>query len=287
MLFTAPAKVNLYLKIISRREDGYHNIETLFEKIALCDKISIEKAEKNTRIVCSDLSIPTDKNSLLGRAVTLFKEKAEISDNFLIKIKKNIPVSAGLGGGSSDAATVLQGLNEVTGNLIEKHKIVEMGKMLGADVPFFLGKTSFAYGRERGDKVEELQTELKMWHILVSPPFGISTKEVYQNVSAFGLTKNRCLDRMFSAFLGEKNIVEVGKNLHNDLQTIVLRRWPVLEKVFLEIRKTKAEGVLLSGTGSTIFGIYKTENDASSSAEKLCRVFRANENWRVEVATTY
>ncbi|MFH1394752.1 MAG: 4-(cytidine 5'-diphospho)-2-C-methyl-D-erythritol kinase [Candidatus Omnitrophota bacterium] len=287
MLFTAPAKVNLYLKIIGPREDGYHNIETLFEKIALFDEISIEKTEDNTQIICSDLSIPTDKNSLIVRAVNLFKEKTGIKDKFLINIKKSIPVGAGLGGGSSDAASVLRGLNEVMGGVAEKQTLGEIARILGADVSFFLGNASFAYGRERGDELEELQTEFKMWHVLVSPPFGISTKEIYGNVSAFGLTKDKRLDRMFSTFLGEKNIVELGKNLHNDLQIIVLRRFPVLEKVISEIKKTKTNGVLLSGSGSTVFGIYKTENDAVNSADKLCGMFNKDENWRIQVASTY
>ncbi|MDP8299945.1 MAG: 4-(cytidine 5'-diphospho)-2-C-methyl-D-erythritol kinase [Candidatus Tantalella remota] len=286
MKITAPAKINLYLEVLSKRDDGFHEIETLFERISLSDEISVEFAQGPTRITCSDSGIPTGEDSLLYRTVSAFNEKTSKKASFVIDLKKNIPVAAGLGGGSTDAASLLLALNELSGYPLDNKELTEIGRSLGADIAFFLTDCRFAMGRRRGDVIETLESQLEMSHILVNPPFGVSTKEVYNNISGFTLTKKKGVDRMFSAFLKRRDIEGLAENLHNDLQTLVLRDFPVLAGVFSEMKKAGSRGSLLSGSGPTVFGIFDTDK-TDEAAEKLKKVFPAREGWQVLVARTY
>ncbi|MBL7072202.1 MAG: hypothetical protein ISS33_00310 [Candidatus Omnitrophica bacterium] len=311
MFITAPAKVNLFLRVLNKRNDGYHSIETIFEKISLCDEINIDVIDDRTpipprrwnefhlrggiggdetdtgiRIECDDPSIPVCSDSLMGRTVRLFKEKAAVNDNFIIKLKKNIPSGGGLGGGSSDAAAILRAMNKITGQKLNKTSLLDIAGKLGADVPFFLNDANFACGKGRGDIITKLEFERKIWHVLVIPPFKILTKDVYGRFSPFGLTKDIALDRMFSAFLEDKNSGSLAKNLHNDLQPIVLREFPVLKKVFRELEGAGALGTLLSGSGSTVFGIFD-EEVVRQAEKRLLGAFPKEENWRICVVSTY
>ncbi len=285
MILTAPAKVNLYLRVISRREDGYHEIETLFERVSLFDRVSIEPAEDRTIISCDDEKVPTDGDSLMARTVDAFRDRTGEKGHFRIGLEKNIPVSAGLGGGSSDAAALLKGLNELTGSPLEDNSLRDIGAVLGADIPFFLSDCSFALGTGRGDVISVVDTETSIRHIIVTPPFGVSTKDIYDKASAFDLTEERGVDRIITAFLKENDAKNIAENLRNDLQQIVLRDFPVLEEVISELREAGAQGVLLSGSGPTVFGIFgRTE---AIQAEKLIRqAFRAEEGWRIFAAKT-
>jgi len=286
MFVTAPAKVNLFLRVLNKRNDGYHSIETIFEKISLFDEINVDVADTDTRIECDDLSIPVCSDSLMAHAVRLFKEKAAVSTNFVIKLKKNIPSGGGLGGGSSDAAAILRAMNKITGLRLNETSLFDIAGKLGADVPFFLNDASFACGKGRGDIITELEFKRKFWHVLVTPPFKLLTKDVYGRLSPFALTKDIALDRMFSAFLEEKKTQNLAKNLHNDLQPIVLREFPVLKKVFRELEAAGALGTLLSGSGSTVFGIFD-EEIVRQAEKRLLSAFPKEENWRIYVVSTY
>ena len=286
MIITAPAKVNLYLKVLNQRNDGYHEIETLFEKISLFDKIDIEESGTETRITCDDPSIPVGHGSLMDRAVRLFKEKSKTNNHFQIKLQKKIPTGGGLGGGSSDAAAVLRGLNKITGGRLTKTVLCDIAPELGSDVSFFMNDASFACGKGRGDIITELCLRQKIWHVLVTPPFEILTKDIYSRLSAFGLTKDIGLDRMVTAFSKVKNVENLAKNLRNDLQTIALREFPPLKKVFRELKNAGALGTLLSGSGSTVFGIFDKKN-VKKAEEKLRLIFPKEENWRIYVVSTY
>jgi 4-diphosphocytidyl-2-C-methyl-D-erythritol kinase len=286
MIFTAPAKVNLYLEVRRRREDGYHDIETVFERVSIFDEVSIAPACGSTTIKCDDPSIPTGEKSLMARAVSVFKEKSGVREHFSIGLKKNIPVSAGMGGGSSDTATILGGLNRITGSPLSPDTLAAIGGSLGADIPFFLSGSSFAYGTGRGDMVYPLSGRPEIWHVIVNPPFGVPTKDVYGKLSAFSLTKERSVDKIFSAFLRKNDIEGIAGNLRNDLQIIVLQEFPVLKQVFSALTEAGAKGVLLSGSGPTVFGIFDSET-AKKAADDLGRVFRQEEGWRIFAVKTY
>ncbi len=285
MFITAPAKVNLFLRVLNKRDDGYHSIETIFEKVSLFDEINVDVTDTDTRIECDDSSIPVCSDSLLGRTVRLFKEKAGLNANFVIKLKKNIPSGGGLGGGSSDSAAILRAMNEITGLRLNKTSLFDIAAKLGADVPFFLNDASFACGKGRGDIITELEFKRKFWHVLVTPPFKLLTKDVYGRLDPFALTKDIALDRMFSAFLEEEKTQNLAKNLHNDLQPIVLREFPVLKKVFCALEDAGALGTLLSGSGSTVFGIFD-EKVVRQAQRKLLGAFPKEKNWRIYVVST-
>ena len=267
-------------------DDGYHEIETLFERISIFDRIAIEPAKEKTAITCTDPRVPVDENSLMGQTVKAFNERHGKDLHFRISLEKNIPVSAGLGGGSSDAAALLKGLNRIAGEPLDDGALLSMARALGADVPFFLNDCSFGYGSGRGDIIQKVETPMDIGHVLISPPFEVSTKKVYDRVSAFDLTKNTGVDKMFSAFLSENDINGLAENLRNDLQTIVLRDFPVLEKVFFELRKAGAKGTLLSGSGPTVFGIFELDR-VMEAGERIRQFFSAEKDWRVYVARTY
>ncbi|MBU1083794.1 MAG: 4-(cytidine 5'-diphospho)-2-C-methyl-D-erythritol kinase [Candidatus Omnitrophota bacterium] len=281
LTINAPAKLNLYLKVLSEMTDGYHGIETLFERIDLCDKISIGIKNNSRNIVwCSDKNIPSGPQSLMGKCISLFKKASGCEKFFEIRIEKHIPVSAGLGGGSSDAAAVLKGLNSITNNPLSKKDLITIGKGLGADIPFFLHDHSFAFGRGRGDEIEPASATAKIAHILVNPPFGVSTKHIYDRVKALTLTNTKGVDKMFNVFLEKKDINAMAKNICNDLQPIALKEFPLLEKVFAEIREAGAKGVLLSGSGPTVFGIFDRAKIKKAKIY-LEKIFRSRERWGV------
>jgi 4-diphosphocytidyl-2-C-methyl-D-erythritol kinase len=285
MMINAPAKINLYLKVLSRRNDGYHEIETLFERVSLFDRLSVEFSRDRTVITCDDPAVPTNGDSLMGRAVSAFTRRTGTKKYFNINLEKHIPVSAGLGGGSSDAAALLKGMNELEGRPLDENALIDIGRGLGSDIPFFLDDSRFACGKGRGDIIEKVETSLEIWHVLVNPPFGIPTKEVYGKFPAFSLTKNRPVDTISPAFLYNNNYEDITENLHNDLQHIVLRDFPTLEQVFSELKKAGAEGALLSGSGPTVFGIFAPAT-AEMAGEKLRKIFPEADGWKVFVVRT-
>lgn len=286
MDFTAPAKINLYLRVIQKRDDGFHEIETLFERISLSDDLSIHKTAESSEIQCSHPDISTDENSLLGKTLKEFKEYSGSRENFRINLRKNIPISAGLGGGSSDAASLLKGLNELSGFPLSNEELMAIGGQLGSDVPFFIKDVSFAIGKGRGELIEPVKIRAKLGHLLVTPPWGVATKDIYSKVSDFGLTKGGGVDRMVSAFLDEEAETSFTEYFRNDLQTIVLREFPLLKKVFSELEALGAQGVLLSGSGSTVFGIFGEKE--LRKAEKMAKnIFPAEKKWFVSEAHTY
>ncbi|MFH1837347.1 MAG: 4-(cytidine 5'-diphospho)-2-C-methyl-D-erythritol kinase [Candidatus Omnitrophota bacterium] len=281
----APAKLNLYLKILSKREDGYHEIKTLFEKIDLCDTVTVDIGLENS-IRCDLPKVPTGKESLIGKCVRRFSETAKIKERFNIGINKKIPIAAGLGGGSSDAAAVLKGLNEITQEPLTIEQLIEIGKELGADIPFFLTEYSFGFGKGKGERIEKGETEVEMAHILLNPPYEVCTADIYSKVSAFNLTNTEGIDRMFNTFLKENDITSIAENICNDLQTIVLQEIPPLEKAFKELIRAGAKGVLLSGSGPTVFGIFE-KSGVKRAKEQLEKIFTPKDKWRIFEAHTY
>ncbi len=285
MRITAPAKINLYLKVLRKRDDGYHEIETLFERVSIFDHLTVNEADE-TVITCNDPSIPTGENSLLGKTIIDFNARAGKNRKFRVVLEKNIPVGAGLGGGSSDAAALLRGLNKISGTPLENKDLLEIGANLGADIPFFLNDFSFAIGLQRGDDIQEVTKAVNIWHILVKPPFEIATKDIYRRNSPLGLTKPGGVDRIISAFLKENNSAGLAENLHNDLQAIVLQEFPVLKDVLSVLKENGAKGTLVSGSGSVVFGIFD-EEEVEKASENLKSIFPAAKNWQIFVAQTY
>lgn len=282
----APAKINLYLTVKGKMDDGYHEIETIFERISLFDHIFADISEHGTSIECDHPLVPTGDTSLLGKTISSFKAVSGTKKDFKVILKKNIPVAAGLGGGSSDAASLLKALNGLVGEPLTKKELIEIARPLGADVPFFLEDNSFAMGSGRGDMLKKIGSDINLSHILINPPFEVSTREVYARVSAFSLTKDRGIDRMMSAFSKEKDINIIIENLRNDLQAIVLRDFPVIGEMLSALNEAGAAGSLVSGSGPTVFGLFEDEH-IEQAGEIIRKRFADNDGWKVYTARTY
>ena len=176
----APAKINLYLRVLGKRPDGYHELETVFERVDLADELAFE-ASRELALTCDDPSLPCGEDNLVLRAARLLQQATGCGAGARIHLTKRIPIAAGLGGGSSDAAAAMVGLNQLWNLWLESSHLMELGASLGSDVPFFLAPTAFAVGRGRGEQCEPLPPEPPLVHVLVVPPERLSTREVYKN----------------------------------------------------------------------------------------------------------
>ncbi|MEA1971328.1 MAG: 4-(cytidine 5'-diphospho)-2-C-methyl-D-erythritol kinase [Thermodesulfobacteriota bacterium] len=259
----SPAKVNLFLKVLGKRSDGYHDILSLMQRISLCDEMRFDLKGNRVKVICPGGLIPENKNNIAYRAAEAILSNASCHSGVEITINKKIPVAAGLGGGSSNAATTLVTLNEMTGTKYSTEELMQMGARLGADVPFFVfGKTSLASGI--GDRLKLVEGVPKLWFILVNPGFEVSTGDIYENLK-LGLTKEPIKYRI-PRFV---TMFHVAKGLYNDLEKVSLRFYPVLSDIKELLTANGALGSLMSGSGPTVFGIFRSEADAKRAERNL------------------
>lgn len=279
----SPAKVNLYLEVKDLREDGYHNIETIFQKINLCDEITLSEISSGIRLVCNNRDVPTDHNNLAYRAVVLLKGMVRRLPGLEIRIKKKIPVAGGLGGGSSNAASVLLGVKSLCQINVSQDKLMELGKKLGADVPFFISGFNTALGTGRGDEIVPLVNNLKLWLVLVNPGVKISTKDIYGSLSLkIGLTKDKRDVKILSRALQAGDLNIACKALYNRLEDVVTKRYDMVSQVKDRLNNFGARGVLMSGSGPTVYGITATREEAMRLRNKI-----TSEGWGVFIARNF
>jgi 4-diphosphocytidyl-2-C-methyl-D-erythritol kinase len=183
----APAKINLFLKVLNRRPDGYHEIESLMQKIDLCDILHLSRHGEDISLSCPETTLPEDQGNIIYRAAQAFFSATGIKAGIKIILEKKIPIAAGLGGGSSDAAAVVMGLNTLLNSNLHREELLDIASPLGADVPFFVEAYSAAMATGIGDKLEQVKSLEGFSIVLVNPGFGVSTKWVYEN---FPLTSN-------------------------------------------------------------------------------------------------
>jgi 4-diphosphocytidyl-2-C-methyl-D-erythritol kinase len=284
---TAPAKVNLFLKVLGKRKDSYHNLLTLFERIDLCDTIKISKAPEGITVT-SDRPITGDpRDNIAYKATELILSHAKARGGASIRIRKRIPMAAGLGGGSSDAAAVLIGLNKIYNLNISRLNLMRLGAKLGADVPFFLFDAPFATGRFRGDKLRKAAIKLRPWHLLVYPgPFKASTREVYAAFDGvdFALTRHKGNVRMTLP----KDWIGLESLLHNDLGDVVAKTRPVIGRIKQCLVASLSSKVIVSGSGPSLFCLYRTRKEALEAKRKLFRSVPAGKRkgWQVFIVGT-
>jgi 4-diphosphocytidyl-2-C-methyl-D-erythritol kinase len=269
----APAKINWFLSVLNKREDGYHNIISPMQCVDLFDTLSFEEAEELH--VLSDLDIPAEMN-LVHKAAVLLKKVSLHKSGAIIELKKNIPVAAGLGGGSSDAAYTLIGLNRLWGLNFDKGVLMRLAAELGSDVPFFLaGPLALIEGR--GERVTELNTEGSMIILLVKPEIAVSTSWAY-NLFETRLTKKPVDIKLFCQALVRKNFAFLRDTVFNDLEDVVVRRFPVIGDIKRRLAQDGALLSLMSGSGSTVFGVFNTKEEAVRASKNMpgqwCRVVR-------------
>ncbi|MDO9559225.1 MAG: 4-(cytidine 5'-diphospho)-2-C-methyl-D-erythritol kinase [Syntrophales bacterium] len=271
----SPAKVNLYLRVLRKRRDGYHDIASLMQRISLCDEMIFRPAARGIRIRCPGSSLPENEENIVFRAAeAFFRRASRISGGIDIAINKKIPVAAGLGGGSSNAATTLVTLNELFGCHYTKEDLMKIGATLGADVPFFIfERTAWAFGI--GERLQVAEDIPSFSLLLVNPGFALSTKMIYQNLN-LRLT-NETIHYSIPRF---STVHEVAKGLFNDLETVSIGMHPVLADIKKNLMTNAALGALMSGSGPTVFGIFEKEKQAIVAEKALAGmngwvVFRA------------
>lgn len=261
MQLYAPAKINLSFEIKGRREDGFHEIETLMAPISLSDRLTIEqgKIAGGIQFSCDDSSLPNGEENLVVQAARLFRKATEIGAEITIALEKKIPHGAGLGGGSSDAATTLLGLNELFETRLDQKYLVELAAQIGSDVPFFI-LGSAATGRGRGEVVEPARLPVSFNLLLVKPDFGVPTPWAY------GRWKN-------SRELPDVNYASQefsGVRFVNDLERPVFEKFVLLGylKTWLCLQP-EVGAALLSGSGSTVFAVLRGDADAEKLATRV------------------
>jgi 4-diphosphocytidyl-2-C-methyl-D-erythritol kinase len=268
MTWKAPAKVNLFLHVLNRRRDGYHDIFSLMQKISLCDELSFSPREAGVVLHCSDKTLPVDEKNLVVRAAQAVFEYCGYPFGVEIYLTKNIPMTAGLGGGSSDAATALKALNKIFSFGLTKEKLMRLGAKLGADVPFFLfGNKALASGI--GDELRRAPAYPKLHFLLIKPPFELSTKMIYESFNLRLTTEKN--NYSIPPVLALGDIIE---KLHNDLESVSLKLYPELTFFKKMLLKNGALGALMSGSGPTVFGIYKSEKEAKQAQNVIEKKLR-------------
>ena len=266
-------KVNLLLNILGKRQDGFHELETVFHPVKLCDRLSFSIGGAGIQLTCSDPNLPVDSTNLVHRAANAFLSAANINDGVRVHLTKHIPMAAGLGGGSGNAATTLLGLNDLFGSPLSLDQLHALAATLGSDVNFFLqSKPALATGR--GEKVESLEEFSSMrgaFFFLIHPGFGISTPWAYQNLARFPAALNGIPGRArkLISVLQMGDLAAAGAEFYNSLEAPALEKYPVLTLYQEFFREQGAAATLMSGSGSTTFALFTERHVAEAALEKF------------------
>lgn len=283
------AKINLYLRVRPRRRDNYHGITTVFQRISLKDTITLQnRKDSRIKISTNNKKLSCDKSNFAWQAVELLRKKFKIARGLNIRITKRVPLGSGMGGGSSNAASVLLGLNRLWRLRLSTLKLAELGAKIGSDVPFFVYNCSFALGKGRGEKIIPWKNlkNVEFWHIIVVPRINVSTALIYKKwdqLKSLRLTRSQSSVKLISLALRKFDRSLLTRAISNSLE-------PVTESLFPEVRKIKkkllAEGlqsIFMSGSGPAVFGIVSSKKEAVALRKSIKR---RNPLWNVFLAKT-
>jgi len=282
------AKLNLYLEVLKSRPDNYHNIHTLFERIDLHDDIVLTlRRDSRITIKCNFPQVPCDQTNLAFRAAKILQHGQNFKRGVNIKITKRIPVGAGLGGGSSNAAAVLVGLNKLWRLKLSRNKLLKFAGAIGSDVAFFIYDCPFAEGLGRGDIIKPLPSlrKLRLWHVVVVPRPAVSTARVYRQWDRLKLrlTSSGANVRILSLALKRNSRSLISRALFNNLESVTIRLYPEVRRIQEKLLELGAGGVLMSGSGSSVFALATSQKEAWALARRLRRQERS---WQVFVNHT-
>ena len=258
----SPAKINLCLSVLGRRPDGYHDVEMLMQMVGLFDEVTVSLGGPGISVSCDSRAVPSGEANIAWKAAREMLRTSGEAIGLAIEIKKKIPVAAGLGGGSGNAAAVLAALNRLLGIGLDRDRLAEIGARIGMDVPFFFfGPTAFARGR--GEILTELLPLPRIPILLVNPGVETSTARVYKNLN-LRLTKKGDCNK-----IARLNLRNIALGLHNDLETVTPVLHPVINRIKDALMDRGAVGALMSGSGPTVFGIFETEAACRVAADSL------------------
>ncbi|MEI6437934.1 MAG: 4-(cytidine 5'-diphospho)-2-C-methyl-D-erythritol kinase [Candidatus Omnitrophota bacterium] len=273
----SPAKLNLALQVVGREPDGFHLLNTLFERIDLSDRMVFLPADKGIQLSCDHPGVPLDGRNLVVKAALALREETGVSRGARIRIIKKIPVAAGLAGGSSNAATALLGLNRLWDLKLPRETLLRLARKIGSDVAFFLHDTPFARGTGRGDRIRPLEIAPRYWHVLITAKQPLLTKDVYEAYASrflalneAGLTIKSADVTMLIRSLKNNDVPSVKRLLFNDLQGPIGVLRPALLKLKTRVERLAGTGVCFSGSGPSIFALTATR----AESEKIAAVFR-------------
>jgi 4-diphosphocytidyl-2-C-methyl-D-erythritol kinase len=275
---TSPCKINFLLNILGKRDDGFHELETVMHPVPVFDTLEFERGPScGVTLTCSHSALPVDSTNLVQRAATAFLQAANISEGARIRLEKRIPLAAGLGGGSSNAAQTLLGLNELFGHPLASDQLTQIAATLGSDVPFFLHSgPALATGRgERISPLERLPALRDAFALLVYPGFGISTAWAYQQLARFPGASSGKAGRAqeLVSRLQTADLASAAPGFYNALEAPALKKYPLLQ-IFQEfLREHGAAVTLMSGSGSTTFALTIGEHAAEALAGKFRNMF--------------
>lgn len=264
----ALAKVNLGLDVIRRREDGYHEVKMIMQTIHLYDQLEIKKTEKPGIQITTNLDfLPTNENNLIYKAAKLLQDTCKIEEGVAVDLQKHIPVAAGMAGGSTDAAAVLYGMNELFHLGMKRQKLMELGVQIGADVPYCLMRgTALAEGI--GEKLKSLPPMPKCPVLIAKPAISVSTKFVYENLKLDEHTVHPDIDAQLAA-IRKGDLQGVAAHMGNLLETVTIPEYPVIDEIKRCMLESGAINAMMSGSGPTVFGLFEDEDTARKAFDTM------------------
>ncbi|MBL7130508.1 MAG: 4-(cytidine 5'-diphospho)-2-C-methyl-D-erythritol kinase [Candidatus Omnitrophica bacterium] len=289
----APAKINLFLKILNKRKDDYHNIETIFEKVSLFDKIILRESPKNDVIIESNVKDLRflGKSNTVYKAIHLIKKRLRVKRGIYAYVEKSIPIGAGLGGGSSDAVATLKGINRLWRLGLCKKDLLNLSKNIGSDVPLFMLNGSFLLGKGRGEELSRIPgtSNLKLWHILVVPNLKISTHYAYSLFDKYYLSKKRGVRsgvlqgklrltiptysaNIITYALLNRDVSLLNYYSYNSFKSLILREFTKLSSLNRILENINRDFVHLSGSGSALFMTFSDRKEAEYPIRKIKKV---------------
>lgn len=263
----ACAKINLGLDVIKKLPTGYHQVKMIMQAIDLCDELTLEKTASGIVLTTDNAELPTDEGNLIFRAARLMQETFDLKEGLKVHLQKNIPIAAGMAGGSTDAAAVMKGINRLFDLKIPQKALMELSTAIGADVPFcILGGTALAEGI--GEKLTPLPP-IPFCHVLAAKPhISVSTKYVYEHLDSAEIRNHPDIDGMTAA-IQDGNLKGIVSRMENVLESVTITAYPVIAAIKERMLELGAAGSLMSGSGPTVFGIFPDEKSAGHALIKL------------------
>jgi len=268
MKLKAYAKINLGLDVVRKREDGYHEVRMIMQTIRIYDRIYLTKSQKpGIRVSTNLFYLPTNEDNLVYRAAKLLMDEFHIKGGLEIDLQKYIPVAAGMAGGSSDAASVLYGVNRMYQLELSLKELMERGVKLGADIPYCLMRGT-ALSEGIGEKLTSLPAAPDCWILVAKPPISVSTKFVYENLHANELKSHPDIDGIIEA-IQKNDLYGLADKLENVLETVTIPNYPIIAEIKKHMKEAGAINALMSGSGPTVFGLYDNRIKAQAEYETL------------------